>query len=114
MKRDLWGADLVAKNSTELIFIQCKTNRSDIAKGIKELNKTKWPVFVKLWVVIWQPRAREPTIIEAEEFTESPSANSETSGGIDTKQEPTSFECEPISFELESIDFEPDDVYQNP
>ena len=65
LKKDLWGADLIAKNNKEMIFIQCKTNKVDISKGIKELNKTIWPSFVKKYVVIWKERAREPDIIEA-------------------------------------------------
>jgi hypothetical protein len=66
IKKDLWGADLIAKNEEELIFIQCKTNRAHISAGIKELHKTKWPEFVKLWVVLWEPYDKEPEIIEVE------------------------------------------------
>ena len=66
IRRDIWGSDLIAKNEDEIIFIQCKTNRGDIAKGIKELNRTHWPSFVKRWVVIWTPRAREPEVIDAD------------------------------------------------
>ena len=65
IKRDLWGADLCAKNEEEIIFIQCKTNRVDINKGIAELNETRWPQTVKKVVVIWELRAREPEIIDA-------------------------------------------------
>ena len=39
IKKDLWGADLIAKNKFEMIFIQCKTNKVDINKGIMELKK---------------------------------------------------------------------------
>lgn len=65
IKRDIWGCDLIAKNDSEIIFIQCKTNRADISKGMKELNKTPWPSHVKRWVVLWTPREKEPEIIEA-------------------------------------------------
>lgn len=65
IKKDLWGSDLIAKNDKEIIFIQCKTNRVHINKGIMELNKTVWPDTVKKYVVIWTPRAKEPEIIEA-------------------------------------------------
>lgn len=64
IKKDIWGADLCAKNDKEIIFIQVKANKGDISKGIKELKKTVWAKFIKLWVVYWQPRAREPEIIE--------------------------------------------------
>ena len=64
IKNDLWGSDLIAKNGKEMIFVQNKTNKGDISKGIKELNKTIWPPFIKKWVVIWKPRAREPEVIE--------------------------------------------------
>ena len=64
IKKDIWGADLIAKNKKEIIFIQCKTNKGDISSGIKELNTTIWPACVKLWVVRWPLRAREPEIVE--------------------------------------------------
>ena len=64
IKRDLWGGDLVAKNDKEIIWIQCKTNKVDISKGIKELSQTIWPPFVKRWVVIWPYKAREPEVVE--------------------------------------------------
>jgi hypothetical protein len=63
IKRDLWGADLIAKNDKEMIFIQCKTNKGDVNKGLKELNTTVWPAFIKRWVVIWPLRAREPEVV---------------------------------------------------
>jgi len=63
-KKDIWGGDLVAKNNKEIIWIQCKTNKVDINKGLKELNATIWPSFVKRWVVIWPLRAREPEVVE--------------------------------------------------
>jgi len=63
-KKDVWGSDLMCKNDKEIIFIQCKTNKGDINKGIKELNNTCWPDFVRKMVVIWPVRAREPEVIE--------------------------------------------------
>ena len=69
-KRDLWGADLVARNKEEIIWIQVKSNRGDIAKGIKQLSVDDlWPEdsCVKRWVVYWEPRTREPEIVEVVE-----------------------------------------------
>lgn len=64
IKKDLWGADLLASNGVQLIVIQNKANKGDISKGIKELKSAPWPAFVKRWVVFWEYRAREPEIIE--------------------------------------------------
>jgi len=65
IKKDIWGSDLIAKNNKEIIFIQVKSNRTDINKGIKEIEGTVWPEFIKRVIVIWEPRAREPEIINA-------------------------------------------------
>lgn len=64
IKKDLWGADLIASNGSELIIVQNKTNRTDVSKGIRELKAAPWPGFVKKWVVIWPPKAKEPRIVE--------------------------------------------------
>jgi len=66
IKRDLAGADLLAMNGKEIIFIQVKSNKNDILKGAKELGQHKYPPCVKLWVVYWVPRAKEPLIEEVE------------------------------------------------
>lgn len=63
---DIWGCDLMAKNSEEIIFIQCKT-KDNLAAGIKELKKFEpWPLLpgVVVQVVYWESRAKEPTIVE--------------------------------------------------
>lgn len=69
VKRDLWGADLIAKDDEDLIFIQVKTNRGDISTGIKELMATPWPGSknILLWVVYWERGSREPEIHDARE-----------------------------------------------
>jgi len=73
IKRDVWGADLVAKNSEHMVFVQCKSNSGDIAKGIKELSKGTWPDGdVERWVTYWPPRRRlvagpEITVVEHQE-----------------------------------------------
>jgi hypothetical protein len=57
-KRDFWGADLIARNAEDLIFVQVKSNKAHISQGMKELNKGLWPGYVKRWVVYWPPRRR--------------------------------------------------------
>lgn len=64
VKRDTFGADLMAMDGSRLVFVQVKTNKGDIAAGLKELAKHPYPPFVELWVVRWEPRAREPEIAE--------------------------------------------------
>ena len=64
-KKDLWGGDLVARNREELIWIQVKSNKGDIGRGIKQLAEDdNWPESVKRWVVLWEHRAKEPEIVE--------------------------------------------------
>ena len=82
MKKDLWGGDLVARNRDELIWVQVKSNKGDIGRGIKQLSEDdNWPDNVKRWVVCWEPRVREPEIVEVvmdiqtikdEELTDDP------------------------------------------
>ena len=66
VKKDLWGADLIAAKGEEMMFIQCKTNRSHINLGLKEFRKYPVPSSVKQIVVIWEPRAKEPEVCEVE------------------------------------------------
>jgi len=63
-KGDIWGSDLIAKNESELIFIQCKSNKVDISSGKKELLSTIWPPYIKLQVIYWKSYAKEPTVVE--------------------------------------------------
>jgi len=62
---DIAGSDLMAMNGEEIIFIQVKSNASDINKGMKELNAHPYPDFVKKIVVLWELRSREPNIYDA-------------------------------------------------
>jgi len=64
VKKDVAGADLMAMNGEEIIFIQCKTNLSDIGSGKKELMEHPYPSCVKLIVARWEPRAKSPDIYE--------------------------------------------------
>ena len=82
-KKDLWGADLVARNREELIWVQVKSNKGDIGRGIKQLSEDEnWPDsdVVKRWVICWEPRVREPEIVEviiAEETLEDDELSSD-------------------------------------
>jgi len=62
--RDVWASDLMAANKEDLIFIQVKSNKVDIVKGMAEFKKYLFPSFVKKWVVYWESRAKEPIITE--------------------------------------------------
>jgi len=67
---DTAGADLLAMRAAiaddpgEIIFIQCKSNSSDISKATREFSRHPFPTFVKRHVVLWELRAREPKVIE--------------------------------------------------
>jgi hypothetical protein len=63
--KDLVGSDLLAMNGKDIIFVQCKTNKTDMSDGKKEFEKYPFPEFVKLWVVRWEARVKEPIIIKA-------------------------------------------------
>lgn len=63
-KLDIFGADGLAMNGKEMIFWQCKLNKKNVAAGIKEFAKYPYPPNAERWVIVWQPRAREPEIIE--------------------------------------------------
>ena len=56
IKRDIWGADLIARDRDHILFVQVKTNKAHISQGMKELNRGPWPTFVARWVVYWPPR----------------------------------------------------------
>lgn len=56
LKRDVFGADLVAKNGERMIWVQVKQNPGDISKGMKQLAQGQWPPHVERWVVYWPLR----------------------------------------------------------
>ena len=67
IKKDIWGADLIARNAESLVFVQVKANKGDISKGMKELSRGPWPPSVGRWVAYWPPRRRMaegPEIVE--------------------------------------------------
>jgi len=73
VKQDIFNSDLLAMNENEVIFIQLKTNKSDISKGIKAYKRMKRPVGkwnIKFWVVSWEKRKKNPIIVDVDEVLE--------------------------------------------
>lgn len=64
IKRDLFGADMMAINGKELIFANSVLGRKNIAKHVKEFEKYPYPSSVNRWVVVWEKGRREPEIVE--------------------------------------------------
>jgi len=77
VKKDQFGSDLLAmkgmvigkdgwaEDHGELIFVQVKLNRKNVAEAHKAFGKFEFPEFVEKWIVVWEPRAREPEVIKA-------------------------------------------------
>jgi len=74
VKKDLFGADILAFNKDEMIFVQVKSGEKttgiNIKKAINEFLKYPFPDFVKLWIVVWRPKEKEPEIIDVRELIE--------------------------------------------
>ena len=62
IRKDIFGADLIAMNGKEILFIQSKTHHTDMSKGAKEFEKFPFPKSVKRLVIRWEPRSRFPII----------------------------------------------------
>lgn len=69
VRHDLWGCDLLAKNTEEVVFIQVKSSETQIPEGLRALKKAgPWPACAKVWVVYW-PRGRRLSVgPEIEEY----------------------------------------------
>ena len=70
VKRDQFGADLLAVNELEVIFVQVKggiARRDHVADAKREFAKYAFPAGTKQWIVLWAPRARRPEIIVVSE-----------------------------------------------
>ena len=68
VKFDQAGSDLLAMNAEELVFVQVKGG-AQAAGGTfpaarREFAKFTFPPFVKLRVIGWVPRAREPRVVD--------------------------------------------------
>ena len=66
IKKDQFASDLLAVSSEEIIFVQVKLNKKNIADAVKEFNKFVFPDNAERWIGVWTPRAREPEIITVE------------------------------------------------
>lgn len=68
VKSDQFGADLLAMNADELIFIQVKGGkncRNGMASARQLFDDFNFPNGTKRWLMMWQPRAHHPQIVEA-------------------------------------------------
>ena len=69
VKKDVFGSDGISINGNEIIFWNSKhTVTGDIASvkssGKKEFEKYPFPSSIKRELVIWQPKQKQPTIIQ--------------------------------------------------
>ena len=57
---DVFGADLIARNEREILFVQVKSNPADFASGVRELEKGPWPRCdcVRRICVLWRTGRR--------------------------------------------------------
>ncbi len=70
-KKDTFGADGVSMNGQEIIFWNSKATlnlarekNGIISKAEAEFKVYKYPLVVKRWVVIWEPRVKNPLIVD--------------------------------------------------
>jgi hypothetical protein len=64
VKRDQFGADLLAMNLDTMALVQVKFQRTAGGTAAARRAFDKWPIprFVQTWIVVWAPRQREPEI----------------------------------------------------
>ena len=63
-KRDVFGSDGISMKEDELIFWNAVFGKANIARAVKNYKQFIFPSFVKVWVVAWEERVREPEIVE--------------------------------------------------
>lgn len=63
VKKDVFAADGLAMNGQEMIFWNSKLGMKNVAEGLKKFNQHPYPPGTHRWLVLWQPRAREPEIV---------------------------------------------------
>lgn len=64
LKKDVFGADLLAMNSEKIIFVQVKFSsegKFSVSTVKKEFDKYTFAPFVEKWLVMWEPR-KQPNI----------------------------------------------------
>jgi len=62
VKRDQFGADLLAMNRDEMILVQVKFGKGSRAAARRTFDTFPIPPFVSTWIVSWEARARTPEI----------------------------------------------------
>jgi hypothetical protein len=67
VKKDLFGADLIAMRIDEIIFINSKFGHSNIAAGIKEMARFPYPPFVRRVLAVWEKGDHAPEIVDVAE-----------------------------------------------
>ena len=65
-KKDQFGSDLLAMNHRELVFVQVKFGSPDEPKTLAKFREFPFPHggCIKIWLVVWKLRAREPQVID--------------------------------------------------
>jgi len=66
LKRDLLASDGMAVSDKEFILWN-STDRTHVADHVKRYEALTLPSFIQCWVVVWEPRSKEPEIIIARE-----------------------------------------------
>ena len=66
VKKDILGADLVAVNDSDFILVNSILGKTNIASHIKDFKKYPQGGSIKRWLLVWQPRVKEPDIIVIE------------------------------------------------
>lgn len=67
VKRDLFSSDLLMRNNEVIIFANV-TDKHNVSSHIKRFQEEILPEceHIKQWVIYWNLRAKEPTIVEVE------------------------------------------------
>lgn len=64
-KKDQLGADLLAVKADEPVtFVQVKLGASQLSAARREFAGHPFPPAARRWVVIWEPRARAPQVVD--------------------------------------------------
>jgi hypothetical protein len=66
VKKDLLESDGYAVNATDFILWNV-TDKAHVSEHVKRYESLVLPPFIRCWIIIWEPRSREPTIIEVKE-----------------------------------------------
>ena len=65
IRKDILGADLIAVNDIETILVGSVLGKQNIARNLKKFKE--YPSGgMKRWLVVWEPRIKEPELVEVE------------------------------------------------